>query len=246
MNRRLVLATLGVWALVGTTAEAQAPETTPIEAGNVLVYEPSRPGNALERGDSNSEFGLRLPEGAECPGDSRNDGWRVQAFIVPIDKPMAEVEWTVIGATGPNQSLLFTSTQGLFVDELTVANAGPGQPGRIPDPPIFSFAIMKPGTLAPGEYRIGIACTNRRQLDRYWDATMVIAADPDVQPGQLQWRLPGAAEVAPVDGLEIDSTWLVRGAAIAAALGALGYLFFTRRSSSRRPSSPQLHEETLQ
>lgn len=237
--RRVVLSAIAGGFLLAVPGVAIA-SPVPTDAGAVLVYEPDRPSEPLLRGDSSTPFGLRLPEDAACPGDSRNDGWRVQAFIVPTSVPMEDVEWTVIGATGPNHSLLFTVNQDLFVDELTVANSTVGQPGRIADPPVFSFAAMRPGTLSSGSYRIGIACTKQRQLDRYWSTELIVELDDQ---DELTWRLDDVPAADPEGGIEISSVWVLRGLAVAGLVGALVYLLRQRRRTDE-PSTPPAPQET--
>ena len=47
----------------------------------MVVVDPSDA--VLEGGGSATPFGLRLPEGAACQGDSADDSYRVEAFLVP-------------------------------------------------------------------------------------------------------------------------------------------------------------------
>jgi hypothetical protein len=239
---RLGLA-LSMVTLSAGTAFA-GPATMAVDAGDVAIYDANDPEKVLERGDSATVFGLRLPPGAECPGDSRNDGWRVQGFIVPSEVAMGDVEWTVVGATGVNQSALFRSQPAsIFVHELTIANNAPGQPGRIPDPPYFTFAWMQPNVLAPGVYRIGIGCTLNRELDRYWDADIVVDSDDSVQPGGIRWRLPGASPEGPGSGLSIPWLAVIRVGAVMVAVGSVGYLLFGQRLRRRRDTAPDHQPE---
>ena len=62
----------------GTATAAQS-----VDVRRAEVVAPS--GRPIDGGGSATPFTLRLPDGAACPGDSANDGYRVNSYMVPLD-----------------------------------------------------------------------------------------------------------------------------------------------------------------
>jgi hypothetical protein len=210
--------------------------------GDLIVVDPERPDNVLGAGDSNTPFGLRLPADASCPGDSRNDSWRFQGFIVPASVDLATLELTSAGPVGTNESVLFThEPPSPIVDELTDANSAPGQPGRIPGLPPLSFATRVAKPLAAGEYRVVIACTLRRKIDRYWDSSWTLTSKPAAEPAQFAWQLTDGSAEASKQALD-DGPGLVWPVRIAALLVGTSAIAFLIRRRSRSESSPPSKE----
>jgi hypothetical protein len=208
------------WPVPSAWAQAQA-------AGEVVVVEADNLAKELTGGGSATVFTLRLPDGASCPGDSANDQYRVQSFIVPSADDPGIFTYGSIKPDGEGRWALYGVDTRPFVHALTERNDGAGLPGRIGGLPPLSFAVFPPGELPEGAYRIGVACTRFRKTERYWDTELMLLTGPDDEPGQLRWHL---ASVDPSSG---DGSSGATGLALVAAAAAL-VAFLARRSTRRR------------
>jgi hypothetical protein len=153
----------------------------------------------LNSGGSATPFALVLPEGAECPGDSATDNYRVQTYMVPAAVDPGTLTFDTRGPSPQGvgtdfRQPLFDSSGNPFVNELTdVATDGGG--GTISGLPTFAFAVYGQdgadgAELVPaGTYNIGIACTLDLVLERYWNVRLVFAADPTDEPAGITWTV---------------------------------------------------------
>lgn len=212
--------------LLGTPSASASPVGPAVDAGDVTVIDTD--GQPLIRGGSATEFGLLLPEGAACPGDSMHDQWAAQSFVVPATNDLGSLKYGVIGPEGEAQYALYMLNTNPYVDALTLSNDAPGKPGRITIP-AFTFNEFPPGTLPDGRYRIGIACTYlERKIGLYWDTEIIVAAEADDEPGQMIWRLSDAPiELDEPDGA--SSVWIFVAAAVVITV-AIGGIAARRRT----------------
>jgi hypothetical protein len=214
-----IAALIGFGALiVAPTAHASAGAA--VRSGDAVIVAASDGSQALTHGQSATQFSLRLPQGASCPGDSAHDQWRFQSFMIPVADDPATLHYTVVGPDGPSQHPLYLVNTEPIADSLLNANAVAGQPGLIPAVPPLSFAVFPPDYVASGTYRVGVACTLSRQTEQYWDTEIVISAAPSDKPSKFVWRLVDApASAISSSG---DSRWPtpVAGAVVAALAAA--------------------------
>ena len=180
-------------ALVSSVAQPAAWATVaPQEdVGDVAIVDANDQRTVVDHGDSDDVFSLRLPDGSTCPGDSVNDQWRTQSFIIPIADDPIGIRYGAIGPepVGNGRYAMFMADTRPYVHQLTRPNPGAGQPGVISAIPPLSFAVVAGEQIPPGLYRIGIACTYFGATAKYWDTEIVITASYDDQPGLLAWRL---------------------------------------------------------
>jgi hypothetical protein len=235
---RALFAAVTFGAVLLPAIEASATVDQPARSGDVVIIDAGNRQKDLGRGVSDTKWSLRLPDGAACPGDSMHDEWRVQSFIVPAAVDPATLTYESTKPAGDLHFALYDYRTHPFVQQLTRANDVAGQPGIIGDIPTLSFAVFPPGTLPPGNYRIGIACTLARRTAQYWDAAVVLAADPADQPGQLTWRLPSASSAAPSIS-EPDSGNGIFFAASAVAASLISLFLWRRRASSANPRTKE-------
>ena len=232
----LGLASSPAWAAQGRTVPPPtAPDTsgiTPARVGDLTLVEADRRGVVMENGGSAAQFSVDLPKDSTCPGDSENDDWRLQTFIVPADIDPGTLEYSVIGPTGTHQYAIYDIFTAPVVDQLTVPNDGPGQPGRPTPFPPMSFKVFPPGEIPPGNYRIGVACTWFGATANYWDTEIVIASEPNDEPAQLTWRLPSAPP-ASLSGTTPPSDFPWTTVFLSIAVVALAaYILISRRAAS--------------
>ena len=204
------LAALGVAGVVSTVVlmsptpiPASATESQAEDAGAIAIVAHSGSSRPLNRGGSAVEFSFRLPDGASCPGDSANDNYLVQSYMVPVTVGSADVGYDGLGPA-PNSYGDWATFRQPFYDTrttpyasvLTAEAVAPGQPGPIVNIPALSFAVYKPGQLPPGRYRIGVACTLFNKVVKYWDGELVVTLAADDNPVGVTWALadpPGGA-----------------------------------------------------
>ncbi len=238
-----MLASILVGALCASEASATTVPTPPdtsdivaVRAGDLTLVDADRRGVVIQNGVSATQFSVDLPKDSTCPGDSENDNWRLQTFIVPADADPATLEYSVIGPTGTKQYAIYDIFTAPVVDQLTVPNDGPGEPGRTTPFPPMSFAVFPPGEIPPGDYRIGVACTWFGATANYWDTEIVIAAEPNDQPAQLTWRLPSAPP-ATLSGTASPSEFPWTYLFLAVAAVAIASVFILNRRSSKTPTT---------
>ena len=234
----LLTAALGL-SVAAPTAFAAAVD--PVRSGDALIVDSSDGSHELTHGQSATQFSLRLPSGAACPGDSANDQWRVQSFMIPSAVSPANLGYNVAGPDGQGQFALYAVSTTPLVDSLTNQNTSPGQPGVIPAIPPLSFAAFPPGVLPAGTYRIGIACTLSRKTANYWDTEVVITSSPGDKPSQFVWRLPNVPESVNQSS-HGSSSWVLPIGIGALAVVAVGAWFFL----PRKARVPVKHRRTPQ
>lgn len=235
----LVAAAVAAGIVVGA-ATASATVDDPVDAGGVVVVDATDPGRELLTGDSNTVFSLRLPPSATCPGDSANDDWRVQSFVVPDSVDPGALTYGAIRPVGEGLHALYRADTTPFVQVLTGQNAEPGRPGQILAIPPLSFAVFPAGMLPAGRYRIGVACTYFRETARFWDLTIELVDAPGVQPGGFRWTVAGSS---PTDdgGSGSGIAGILGGLGLAVVVGAV--LLGRRRHRAHAHTSSPIKEQ---
>lgn len=200
-------ATLGSAAMLAVTVCSMAfpgvpgaAEATYAGDAQVIVPLDGSPGagQLLSSGGSGTAFSLRLPAGSACEGDSANDGYRVQTFMVPASVDPATLQFDIAGPI-PNgtgaafRQPLYDGSGNAYVDQQT-ANASPTPgPGPIINIPAFSYGVYATGDIPAGTYNIGIACTlgpaSVTQLDRFWNVEVTFVTDAGDQPAGVTWAV---------------------------------------------------------
>lgn len=218
-------------------AAPQLPDVA-TDAGDLTVVVGANSDDALGEGDSNTVFSIRLPDGSVCPGDSANDDWRVQTFIVPAATDVGALRYGPTRPQGDLMYALYTDEGRPFAQVLLAQNPEPGQPAQILGFPPLSFAPFTPDLLPVGRYTIGVACTYFEIGERYWDAQLELTEDTDVQPGERRWKLVTTGAQSPVvsnpDGSDDTRAVAAVAAPIVVAI-LVGAGFVTIRK--RRPAA---------
>ena len=178
----------------------------------------------LSSGGSATQFSLRLPAGAACKGDSANDNYLVQTYMVPAAVDPGTLTFDSDGplpsGTGASfRQPLFTTTSSPAVSMLTGVATNPGDPGPVNNIPALNFAALGPGDLPAGTYNLGVACTlgpaSAEQLDKFWNVRMTIVEDANDAPARIAWTV---AQVDP--GTTTTTTTPVATTTTTTALGA--------------------------
>lgn len=189
-----------VWISTGDEIERANAEVAAGTAA-VIVPDDGRPdgGSQLDVGGESTEFTIQLPEGAACPGDSKDAGYRVTSYVVPSSKDPGTLEFD---ADGP-QPQQFGSPQSSFAQPLwdvfgsayVVAQTAdadpPGGLGPIINIPVFSFGVYEPPgsgfDIPAGDYNAGIACFvpvegASAPVQAYWNVEMTVTQSADSPP----------------------------------------------------------------
>ncbi|MCU1390925.1 MAG: hypothetical protein JWL72_4263 [Ilumatobacteraceae bacterium] len=251
---RVVVICLGIcvgrWA---TTAVAARP-SGPVRAGDLTIVDGYAQARTLTHGDGRTIFSVTVPGGATCPGDSTNDQWRVQTFMVPANVAGNKIVYTAFGpypaddpvspavphASAPGWNALVGVDSNPVVDVLIQHNDGPGQRGVVAPFGPMSFEFLDGYGIPSGAYRVGVVCTLANVPADYWDTEVVVEAT-GTKSGDLLWRL--SSEPASANHPAHSSGWITFGSFVVVALGALFLpLLFRRRSGTRRRAGSSRRE----
>lgn len=234
----LAVGTLGAGAWAGVAHAQSSSYPKGERKGDAVVVEGGKPKSPrISHGGSKTLFSLELPRGASCPGDSANDNFRVQGFMVPaIDDP-GKLKYESIQPEGKGRWGLFDENTTSFAQMFTAKKDEPGGPGMLLELPRFTLSVFPPSMLKPGDYRVGIACTLYNETITYWDTPMSIVNDSGDKPSGLRWSVPGLDDLNAAggdgDGFPVIGWLIPLGALIATCVGVVGV---RKRRRGQRPT----------
>lgn len=195
MKRRLLL----VGVIVGMALQGAVPSIAAAMKGEAQVVDPAT--RAPRRsGGSATPFALGLPTNAGCGGDSADDGYRVQSYMVPAAVDPGALRF---GSAGPAPSAtgsafrqpLYATTSSPFVNEQTANVDEKGDIAIIVNLPVFDLAVFGPGQVPAQSYNVGIACTKGTGdavvVERFWNAVFAIEASAQDTAAGISWRVAG-------------------------------------------------------
>ena len=169
-----------------------------VAAGSMEI---TRPGSAaaLDAGGSATDFGIAVPAGASCPGDSAHRGYHVFSFMVP--KGVAPASTTFAKAV-PSQYFGFIAFGSYYYGAANTAE----NTGQIMDvPSSFVWTRLTPQDLFPGGATTatwvgGIACADEHgTITNYLDDGHHLRRELERprrgSPGRWStpWRWPGTS-----------------------------------------------------
>lgn len=218
-------------------------------AGTVRVVRPTDLSTGLlvdlGSGGSGTAFTLSLPTRAACKGDSANDGFRIQSYMVPSTVDPGLLRFGSVGpqppGVGPDfRQPLYSVTTDPYVNEQTANADRPGDPGYIINIAAFNFAAFKPGDIAAGAYNVGIACTrgpaSASQVEKFWNTVFTVAIDPADKLLGIGWTVTGGS--ARSDAHTATSTTVRSSSEGRASVGITG----ATASTSIAPRLPSARE----
>jgi hypothetical protein len=223
----LVLLLLVAWlSAVPATAGAG------VVAGSEAI---TRPGTVtlLNSGGSGTPYGVVLPSGAGCPGDTAHHGYHLFSYLLPKDVPLVSVSFK----TGkPNKGLGYIA-YGMYYGAVNTAE-GTGLVVGLP--PEFTWTRWTPKELFPqgqksATWEGGIACANTDGVvANYWNSQIVFSASTS-DPRGFTWRVVAQPALGP------SHNWLWIGVTLivlSVALAALAVFLSRRRDQSLGGTSP--------
>jgi hypothetical protein len=227
--RRLIrtAARAALLVAIGVFVNGIAPDAA--GAASARSAEIVRPGGVipLTSGGSATPFGLAIPEGAACPGDSAHDGYYVDSYVVPATSDPGRIYFPGEIATVGTQ--LVTLSGEPYTAQTTAEYSG-----DVVLPPPFSWSqyANDPKTLPPGTYNVGLICVNRHGHPAiYWNTRVTFRASP-ADPGGFTWSVPSSPATS---GSSSAVPIAAAGAAIALIVLAGGFLLVRSRRGSKVP-----------
>jgi hypothetical protein len=222
----VALAVLACTAAVAGTAQVAGAATA---GGEVLVT----PGTtrALTSGASTTPYGVVLPAGASCPGDTAHDGYHVFTYLVPAGDSPTDVSFR----TGDPSKWYGYVAEGAYIGAINTAEST-GQIVGLPTS--FVWTRLTPQILFPdgahtAVWNGGIACADTHgQVTDYWNSTIRFTADAS-DPHGFTWRVIDQGEVPTSYPVAL---W-VGIALLVVAAGAAAYALRLRRRGSG-PAAP--------
>jgi hypothetical protein len=198
-------------------------------------------GRPVAEGNSDSVFSVKLPADATCPGDTQHDQWRWWIFLAPEALTIDDVRLGVIGPENENSKSLYTTEQRYGADQFLLPNSGPGQPGRFPTMPFYTWTGFPTDFFPNGNYRVVVLCSFFREPDRYWDTEVQLEnTSTDGGSAAFRWTVlsapDGAVDVTPRDPFNWKP---LAGAGIALAAAALAFALWRSSNKQNSPKEPQ-------
>jgi len=189
--------------MVGATITGWCSIVTPSTAGASVVVgvaEITTPDGVtqLKSGGSTADFGVALPSGASCPGDTAHDFYHVFSYLEPVGEPVTSVSFK----TGlPSKGLGFIADGAYYGAINTVENSG--QVATFPSE--FSLSRFTPQLLFGNGERTavwdgGMACANvHGVVTNYWNTEFVFRTST-TDPGGWTWAIEGPDAVPSSNG----------------------------------------------
>ena len=227
---KIILAVLGFMVIQLPVAEVSlaSPSETDANSNSVVVVAGDGPnaGKQITDGKGSTSFSFVLQGKSECQGDSAEGNYRIQSFIVPqtVDPKTLRFESTKPAGEG-NWALYDVNTRP-YVQDFTSVAVAPDKPGRIDSIPQLSFAVFPPGTLAPGLYKMGIACSLMNDATRIWETTIEISEDTSDSPANIRWTVIGGVTA---ESESNPAALLVLGVVAVALAGLISYKFLEQK-----------------
>ena len=216
----VILALLGVGATAGSAAAATAGPALVVTPGTI---------HPLLGGGSTTPFGLALPPGARCPGDSTVRPWyQVDSYLVPKGTNPATINFKALFPT-PGLFLVAVGApfEGIPVEKSTALVDLPGS---------FSLSRFHPSDLLPGggdkaTWEGGVACAAATGVaSNYWNVEFTFTASA-TDPHGFTWTAR-----PPTDKSSSGPSWLaVVGLVTLLVAAGLALRVYRGRDRERRP-----------
>ncbi len=148
-------------------------------------------------GDSGTEisFNLSSPNNA-CPGDSATGDFRWQTYMVPASVDAATLTYNSNSGLIPPAGVTFAGPMYAFTGQDPAINGNTAvSTGQIIGVPTLGFGVYAPGDVAPGQYKVGFACSKppapgqAAVTERYWQQTITVVTSASGGPGQFTWTV---------------------------------------------------------
>ena len=189
--RRSVVVGVGALIAVAALGAFTLPSAAAAVTAGTAVITAGGESTPLNSGGSATLYGVQLPSGASCPGDTAHDGYLVYSYLVP-----AGVSPTVVSfKTGDPSKYYGYISEGSYYGAVNTAE----NTGEIVEiPPQFTWSRLTPADLfPPGAHTAtwdgGIACADTHGVvTNYWNSEIVFDGQRQGPRGlHLEGRPPG-------------------------------------------------------
>jgi hypothetical protein len=220
------MAALAALGLVGALGVTVAPGVAGAASASAEII--TRPGTStpLASGGSATPYGVILPAGATCPGDTAHQGYHVYSYLVPAGTSPTAVSFK----TGiPGRWYGYIGDNAYF----GAVNTAEGTGQIVGLPTSFTWSRLTPAELFTGgthtaTWEGGIACADTHGVvTDYWNSELVFTADSS-DPGGFTWKVIHQGQIPSSfnTGLWVGISLLVLAA------GAASYALRQRRRRS--------------
>ena len=173
-----------ILSMVGWLAVPSAAAAATAGTAQITVPGSSTP---LRSGGSETPYGVALPQGAGCPGDTAHKGYHVFSYLVPKDVSPTAVSFK----TGVPSRWFGYIAEGAYYGAINTAE-NTGQIVELPSE--FTWSRLTPHDLfdhgqATATWEGGIACANvEGVVTNYWNTEVVFRA-AGADPGGFTWSM---------------------------------------------------------
>jgi hypothetical protein len=183
----------------------------------------------LHGGGSATPYGVVLPAGASCPGDTAHDQYRVYSYLIPTGVALTSVSFK---GFLPRSYYGFIA-YGAYFGAVNTAE-GTGQIVGIPDSFVFirltPSELFSSDTTSSATWEGGIACVNRDGVATdAWNTQFRFTRDSK-DPGGFRWTVENPASVSAAGGT--PWLWIGGGLVALSVLSAVVLLILLRRDPS--------------
>jgi hypothetical protein len=190
------------------------------------VAEITTPGSStpLRSGGSSTLYGVLLPQGAHCPGDTAHDNYHVFSYLIRKGIQLTSVNF---GGILPSRGYGYIADGSYYGAINTVENTG--QVAELPSQ--FTWTRLTPQELfqkaeTTAVWDGGIACANERGVvTNSWNTEVVFKAD-STDPGGFTWAVVGDDSLPLPTG---EVPWLVIALPLTVAVLVLAAFALNRR-----------------
>ncbi len=232
MLPRCILALVGVVVLVSWLVVTPGVAGAGVVVGAESITHPGEL-TPLQSGGSGTLYGIALPAGASCPGDTAHQGYHVFSYLVPEGTSPASVNFKKGRA---NEGFGYIS-YGSYYGAINTAE-GTGQ--IVGFPLDFTWSRLTTKDLFPhgqksSTWEGGIACANTDGVvTNYWNSQIVFTASTS-DPRGFTWRVVAQPALGPSHEWE----WIGVALIVLSVLLAALTVFLSRRrdQSSGGPSA---------
>jgi hypothetical protein len=183
MWRRAVVAVICAAGTVVMAGPAWAASTVPVGTATIVSGSTGLPINS---GGSATLYGINVPSGSKCQGDTAHDGYSVFTYMVPKGTDPASETYTDVPAKGFGLIASEQYVGGLATDP--ISGDLQSMPGN------FTFSRLTPAILfgngaTSATFEAGVACVRRGGFtSAYWNVEVVFTRST-TDPGGFVWHL---------------------------------------------------------
>ncbi|HXW33239.1 MAG TPA: hypothetical protein VEJ87_01590 [Acidimicrobiales bacterium] len=237
---RLVVVCASSVLICASTAFLSAGAWADVSVGKAEITQPGSDA-PLNSGGSATQYGVLLPAGAACSGDTQHKQYHIDSYLFPKNVLPTSVSFK----TGQPAQLGSDGQFGFISDGQYVGalNTAPFTGAVVGLPQSYTWTRLTPKDLFTegkntSTWNAGIACaTPGGVVTNYWNTEIVFKASSS-DPGGFTWSVTKADATSPGFSLPVG-VWLL----IAAAVLALVAIILSRRQGKKNTGQHNGHHD---